>query len=787
MNKLISSFLLIYASVGLSGCGGGGGGGSKPTSTSNAQSSSTITSSSLAQSSSSAISSSLPATQLTINGAVSGDALAGGEVAFTLGAQTYKAAIDNSLKYSIALNVPAADSNKPFVAIATGGPGSAWVQLAALYPSVAALAEKAGSDKVLNADEYSAVNINALTTAEYAEIKNKQFPTATDAERKAAIYSLHPIRALEQAAMISRLLNDIHQDLPAQTKTTLDYLLNANLAETHLEVLRASSKLALSDYVEQVQEDLPPPNPSGTKIVGNYFLEALYSQYLLTFNADGTGKIVTANMGSIFDSFTATKVATGFTWTVKGATVKLTFNTPVKYGVSSLDDASGNWYPCDDNSTSVTERCDLQFKSVHLDLITETENYYLANLKIFVELTRENNGQQIYEGELEHQLARVVNTANFLTIKAADLVESELVSDKFSYVFNANGKVKQKNLVTQIETTLDWTLENNRVVVGDSTLWFTHKDLAGFGIFYADGENGYRTSLFKRTAVTMTDADWVGRWNQFPLDAFVATYDVNEDKSWRDGFEAQSAGNWSALNGHSQTSLSNGSWRMIRDVLSIHGDKYYMSICHGVESTPFNPSGCYLSVQQRNVNFDTAIFWRSWSSPAFNEKITKDPFISFWGLHFFKGNTLNNMVRRDYISVAANKFYNPFQQTILELTSASRNEIELCEYPFGGTCNDVNKRSYERAIEIKLSVGTGGKLFYPVAFEHLDYGYTTQFSRDIDKVLMVPRAQAQTITITPDSGFSLDSISGCGGILVGDTYKIPALTTACEIAVSFKK
>ena len=790
MNKFssLSSWLLLSASAALIGCGGGGGGGSNPPP---AVSSAPASVSSSSSSSSISSSSSAPAnTQLTIQGNAVAKALAGGEVVFTIGPKTYKAAIDDALKYSIALDVPAQDINAPFVAVATGSAGDSWVQLARLYPSVKALVEKAGSDKVLNAEEYSGVTITPLSTAEYAEIKNKQFPFATDEERTSALFSLHPIRALEQAAMVERLLTDIDVDLPAQTKTTLDYLLNASLAEAHLEALRVIDDSILNDAVAQIQADPLQANASAEKITGNYFLEALNSNYYLTLNADGTGALTTATLHAQVGGNSAAEVVANFVWVRKGNLVSLTFSELTRADIKDIYTPGNYWITCDDHSTeSEVEACDLQFNEIQLDLITKTENHYLANLKVLVTFTRKNNGALVYEGSLDSQLARLSNVENFVAINRDALVGAELVSSSYSYVFNENGTVKQKDLRTKIETTHDWTLEKNRVAIGDSQLWISHKTQVGYGVYYVEDKHVTSTSLWKRTSVNMAESDWVGRWTTFPREAYGtgSLYDVNEDKSWRDGFEGQLAGSWATIDGHSQTALANGSWRMIRDIVAIRGDKYYLSICQGEDTTPFVPASCYLDIEQKSVNFDSAVFWRSWSNPAFSEKLTDEPLYSVWGYLLSYENYMSALVNKYYAPVSANKLFNRTQQTILEMTSASRNEIVLCEYQLGQVCNEADKRTYVRGIEIKLTVGEGGTVAHSFYFWHLDWSAWPTFGQDIDKVFMVPRATAKTLKVTPDEGYVLDDITGCNGSRSGYEYYIPALTATCEISVSFKK
>ncbi|MEZ5465530.1 MAG: choice-of-anchor Q domain-containing protein [Lysobacteraceae bacterium] len=49
----------------------------------------------------------------------------------------------------------------------------------------------------------------------------------------------------------------------------------------------------------------------------------------------------------------------------------------------------------------------------------------------------------------------------------------------------------------------------------------------------------------------------------------------------------------------------------------------------------------------------------------------------------------------------------------------------------------------------------------------------------------VPYGDTQVFTITPDSGYVIASVSGCGGTLVGDVYTTAPITSACSVVVAF--
>lgn len=791
MNKLssLSCGLWLGTALFLSACGGGGGGGSTPAPASSSPASVGVSSSSSSIAPSSSSSSSAPAnTQLTIQGKVTADALAGGEVAFTVGVKTYTTKIDDALKYSIQLDVPAQDINIPFVAIATGSGSDSWVQLAASFPSVTALVSTAGGDKTLSVDEFFGVNITELTTAQYAEIRIINSAISTDDERKGALLETHPIRALEKAAMLSRILSDIDVNLPKPATTTLGFLLDANLSETYYEILRLSNFYELKARINALKNDAAVTNVSSEKLSGIYFLEALNSRYKLTFNDDGTGQLHTESISNTYRDRNGNNVATAaFSWVRKAKQIKIQFSQPIKYLADDYrPPENGMVFSCDDYSTLGYEYCDMAFDSLQLDLVSETEFTKLAELQINGEVSR--GSTILYNGSLSSEFARLTSADNTVAITVSDLVGFEWFAEQYSYVFMANGTGKQTNLGNKTEHSFNWEIKNNSVTMDDVSLLPISKTAVGYTLFYVDSMHVNRTLMIKRTPVVMTEADWIGRWTDSPLSMLANARDVNADKTWGDGFEADVAGSWSLVGDHRQTALSNGEWRMERDVLAIHDGKYYMSQCHGVYIDPesvFNPY-CFIAVETRAENFDTNVFWGSWSHPAFTEKSTGDAWIPMGG-NIFSSDSSLQLMHKDYFRVSATKLFSRDDDTIVEMTAATKNEIELCEYNVYDQCAEENKRTYERGIKIKISANTDVGGLY-IDYEAIGSGGSVVTTyRYVDKALMLPKNRAQVIRLSPSYGYTVKSgdVSGCDGVLNEFNYEIPARTTNCELSVTF--
>ena len=805
MNKLssLSYGLLLGASLLLSGCGGGGGSsGPKPSSMQPASSaaltsaaSSSVASSvlfslssSVVPSSSSVASSSLPAiTTLELHGMAAADALAGGEVVFTIGTKTYKANIDDALNYSVLLNVPVQDITIPFSAIATGSGIDSWVQLAASFPSITTLVEKAGSDKIVNADEFFGVNITALTTTQYAEITASDSAVTTDEERKGALLDSHPIRALEKAAMLTRILSDIDVDLPKPATTTLELLLDINLSETYYEILRLSNFPELNLRIKALSENVAVTYVSSAKLSGVYFLEALNSQYKLTFNDDGTGTIHT---GSIYRGYYnrdgSNTASVDFSWVRKAKQIKIQFAQLVKYTTDDYRPEIGLVYSCDDYFTVGYEYCDIAFDSIQLNLVSETEFTKLAELQINAEVYR--NGTSLYKGGMSSEFARLTSTDSALSITNSDLVGSEWFAEQYSYVFMEDGTGKQTDLGNKTEYSFNWEIKNNSVAIDGVSLWPISKNAVGYTLFYADTDRVNRTLMIKRTPVVMAEADWVGRWTGSPLNVLANANDVNADKTWADGFESEVAGSWSLIDDHRQTAVSNAVWRMDRDVLAIHDGKYYMSQCHGVyidSNSVFYPN-CFIAVATRAKNFDTNVFWGVWSYPAFNEKNTGDAWIPS-GSNVFSSDSSLQLMHKSYSRVSATKLFSRDDDTILEMTAATKHEIELCEYKIYEQCAEENKRRYERGVQVKISANTDhGGLYIDYNATGAGGTYLTT-SRYVDKAIMLPKNRVQVIRLSPGTGYTVrgEDISGCDGVLNGFNYEIPARTTGCELKVTF--
>jgi hypothetical protein len=101
-------------------------------------------------------------------------------------------------------------------------------------------------------------------------------------------------------------------------------------------------------------------------------------------------------------------------------------------------------------------------------------------------------------------------------------------------------------------------------------------------------------------------------------------------------------------------------------------------------------------------------------------------------------------------------FYGPGQ-----LTATSRFWVDI---------NDQNANCWGRSsgYTVTPSAGTGGSIS-PSTPQTVNNGETTSF------------------TVTPQTGYKINKVEGCGGTLSGSTYTTGAITEDCAVTASFKK
>ena len=790
---LCSNFLWMFAVVLLQSCGGGGG-SSKPVSTSTnsiafSTSSPTSSAPSPISSSSSSVQSSA---KLTITGLVVADALANADIEFSVGTQHFTAKANDQKQYSIELNVLPENLATPLTAQVTGVNSNKWVKFAALFPSINKLKTFAGDDGVLNVSEYFGVNISALTTAEFVLVNESKRKINNDDERKWALVEVSYERRAEMATILNTLLTDVRLNLPKNTSTTLDFLLNENTSTAYINILKLSTPSQFDDSRESIEQDANQTKSPYRVIEGKYLVHSKNVIYLIELNNDGTGRFQSGSTPSTqLQTFGSTNsvsyVDAPITWIKKDKSIKIGFSNPVNYGKISgyLDPNQTNVYvPCE---YSESPPCNLTLSSILLTIISDNE--VSTSVKMTIEAAlKDSYGYAVYDYANQIQYATMWNAAEFLKPTSKDVEGYEWYLDNFKYIFNSNGTASQTDLLTKQERSVDWRIENGHLSLDNSAIdiWLNYPTESGFVVTkLAQNTNQYsallKRPMVKRQTVKMTNQDWVGRWTAFPKGVESSFYDVYSSGKWRDSFEPDSRGSWSVLDDTKQTALSDGTWRMQRDLLAVYDGRYYIQLCQGNESENFTPMYCNIEIVTKDTTFTGNVLWASWTEPVFQDLVS-DIIWGFYGTQTLSLYTDSNMVNINYKKVSADTLYEPSSGKILQLVSSNSQTIDVCEYAIFSSCDLANLLTLIRGFEIRISSpsseGTiGGNVFYT----------QNAMYRSAAGTNLYPRNKPLSFQLVPFDTYRLESVEGCGGVLDGDNYNVSTLTGDCNILVTFTK
>ena len=781
MNKFssLSSWLLLSASAALIGCGGGGGGGSNPPPVVSSAAVSSAPASISSVSSSSASSSSVaPLISLTIKGKAVAEALAGGDVVFSVGEKTFSASINDKHEYQVEMVVTESVATAPFTAIATGVGNNAWVQLAAAYPSIAHLASLAGTDKVLDANEYIGVNISAVTTAEYSLLQERDSSIATDTERNYVLLGLDTYLQLQRVSFLSSILSRNERNEIGAYTTTLALLSDKEAISSRLKILKARNDLDWQKLYE-VLNDPEQVNISAASIAGTFLVKSDTSgfMYWLTLNANGSGHILVSNNPVVgVEDHEGKNREADITWSRTGKVIDIKPVAPLNFGKGSEQDRAECWI-------NEVFNCDTKISAFTFSLIAKNDVGFTAEVSAQVDLVTAANA--VVQSTISfNAYMQLQNQQYFYPFTAETLAGAEWYTNTSRFVFNANGTATRTNLVTHVETAFDWQIQNGLVKTKGGALLlvplYPHAD--SYAVVelkdksrYLQISDAFAATPFikKQSDASMTAADWVGRWNRITNGAYVTTLDFYENGKFRDGFETQANGSWSVIDTAHMSGVSNGEWRFEYELLAIQNGVHHFVYCGGIESTPFVPASCTLDAYAISKTFTGNLFWETWSKPYFQDS-TKAQW-RFDGHKLYRGFDVIA-----YQRIAPNKLYHFESDTVLEMRSSTLNSIEVCEYDADSSCESGTVYQLERGLEIKLNKTGNGALLYSMS------AYTVDETTVYGSSLQAKDRQVR-FRVEPASGYQMTTgnISGCDGSLVNNYYEIPARQTDCEITANF--
>jgi hypothetical protein len=740
----------------LSACGGGGGSSiEKPDDAISSRSNSSVSGS--------------QSNSVTIHGAVTTDLLIGGDVLITVGSQSFSTTVLSDRKYQANFVVANENVDTPVVIKVRGKNANNWVELASLLPSAQKIKTLAGDNRILESAEFIGVNISPMTTAEYAQINVREFPYSNDEQLTRALFNLSPLQQLDQAGLLHVLLTNLDYSLPKKVDTTLQLLLDVNEATAYLALINGINMFLVKSAIGEIKADDQQMRLSSVVINGEYFIESRGNAYFVKLNSDGTGRI--RGNAAPYNSVPMTKYANKYidadaSWIRKGNAIKITPDQPIYYGESPRA-------YFDDDAFMSCGFCDLNLRSMTFVLISNSSVrvYADAALEFSFDTIAGNVSEAIFDTTASMKLLD-----NKFNLEIESLVEKRLFAGAYTYSFNSQGTVAITNNITQVTQNANWSRNDNHISIDDGKIdmWLTGSNDVGFNVtqFSLDDVLPSTSSrilsslLVKQDLISFSASDWVGKW--FNRNANPATngfYEIYENNQWRDGYDVQVGSSWIALDGRVQIAES-ATRRIRRELLSMHDEKYYFSLCQGLISAP-SPTGCSLEIVSKLNELSTPRFWSNSSNAVFYEE-SNEKLWRYSPTRLYRDSGIDNQIR-----ISENKMYSPNIGTIQEVISLSPNSIRICEYPVWSQCSNGKEYNLIRGLDIKLTkVGTGTVTLV----ETFDSGTV---SIAVDRAFMVGKNRA--IQLTVSSGV----VSGCNGQQNVLVYNIPSLSSNCELTVTF--
>ena len=779
-------FTIITSALLVQGCGGGGGGSKQ----SNASTTSSVSlSSSLSSTNSSTSSSSALSNKLTITGLVVADALAGADVEFIVGSQVFKTKANDKKQYSIDLAVLSENLFTPISAKATGVNNNSWIQFAGSLPSLNQLKALAGEDAILNVNEFFGVNISSLTTAQFVLANESKRKINTDEDRKWAMLEVSFDRQTEMAATLNILLTDVRLNLPKNTTNTLDFLLDKNTSLAYINILKSRDSSYFNDSIESIEADINQTKKPNKALDGRYLVYSANVIYHIELNNDGTGRFQSGpRLSAQLQTFSSTNsvnfIDLPITWIKKDTSIKIDFSSTVVYGEVSgySDPQNANAHvSCDNDGTP----CNLTLSSIFLTHVTDNE--VNTSVKLTIEaVLKDGYGSVVYDYAKETQYVNMRKIAGFPEITSKDILGYEWYLDTFKYIFNSDGTASQTNLATKQERSIDWKIEDGHLLLdnGSLTIWLNYPTESGFLITkWALDIKQYgallQMPMVKRQSVKMTNQDWIGRWTASQIGVDSSFYDVYSNGKWRDGFQPSSRGNWSVLDDTKQVAISDGTWRMYRDVLAVYDGRYYIELCQGYDSENFNPY-CSLEVVTKDESHGGNTLWASWTEPLFQDLLTD----TVWSFRGTQSLSYNRETNKNFIKVSADRLYDPANAKVLQVMSSTAQTVDVCEYDIFSSCDLAKQITLTRGLEISiLSPGSDGTIGGRVDYIQDGFG-TAIFAVGAH---IYPRNKSLWFQVISHDRYSLESIDGCGGVLNAKNYDVPPLNSDCDITVTFVK
>jgi|GEM_PF-1310198 len=736
-------------------------------------------------------------TSLAINGLVTDAPVPNANVTATVRDLTFTTTADANGKYTLNLSVDDAHLNDLVLITADGGSNKPTLKLASQLPSVKTLLAQAGSDKQLDASENFSVNVTNVTTAEYASVVGRLsyygvsfLGVNSDLQLKNAIESIDGPWKYALAAMI-KIVSDMGGTLPAGAKNTLDLVLNRDLAIELQTSINNSTPELIDQVVESIKNDASLVKIQNSKFSGTYILYdgAADSDWVFTFNANNKGEV-------------STRFGTqSFTWTQDVQKLDIQLDKPLDLNAM---DSSGKWFAIslemyvNDLQTGITRAT----QSMHKALLDDSGKILLEHTGIFG--------------------GTFVSTSKGLSLEKEKLVgEWILGSDNSASLFrlNSDGSVNLSLIDgTNSETGLTWSLGDKGFTVfqnGKKLMdYYLMYDLGTgysfaavtWSVFASDPhvDNAWQGKLIKQQQLSLTKADLRGTYVGSSDGGLytLSNDDIISGLSSRSPWNYSSTdSSWTGYLYQDNNSLwlpycdraANKSCKVFKKsvvrVIAVSEDVYYLLTTR----TEYDRNGdktyseAWLGAWTRTPPPGYFDYWFEVSTYRREFFQQTESGVKVW--HFGSSSLLID----DKSDDSSHWFQMPMPMSTtiakgkllytrdgvakeLELMSVSDEGMVVCEYNAGASC--------VKGSEITLSNRTPAAISYKVSVGgSVEYG--SQYSSYSDPMTLF--GNVATFTIVPDQGYTIDSMTGCGGSLNGTTYTTAPVKDKCTITANFVK
>jgi hypothetical protein len=718
------------------------------------------------------------ATNLTVTGLVTnGVVIAGADVVFTIGSQSFSAKTDEFGRYTIALKINPAERGKPIKAVAKNAPNLSKIEYASLLPSANVLVQQAGSDQKLDVTENFNVNITPISTAEYALALQSEANIDTEEKLKNALLDVSAERKVNLAAVIKIISDNANYSLPDGFNSTLAVALDYRAGFNYISYVNSRDPNLIATTIESRAFDSNLVTGLRSPIVGEYIIsnsDSLGSvvAFSLEIKENGTGRIAVGkkiNNNNYFD-FSG---SSNFKWKRIGNSMALALDTDLvsssnKYGIPSPFS----------NGCGIGQ-CSQKISDIEFSVISEGSVSDLIALSYQLD-TLKNSVSEVNSEKIQKYFN--LTKKNKLIAPSTDRLVGEWLDQQGKkIVYNSNGTGISTNLSDNSTKEFSWKIADNHLYINFSNqqqiieLWVI-KDF-NVGYTFIEQNSGLSedyvigNAAVKRQNITLSEDDIVGRWAPaYPTEADSQFVDIYSGGKYRSGFGPYSE--WVMDSPNQYTVMLRDyfysvrySWTRSINIVAIDDGKYYESSC----TLSISPSRCFLSVTTRNANFDGNVFWSTFYGAIFYQPETNNT----WDFIYLDLNTsLVNIDAKSIKQIDLNKFsyVSGGRSLVLELISSAKDSIVVCEYETSKVCDRNKKFTLVAKPQPRVQITGRGNAF----ISSISLG-----SRDV-------RYLGETFyNLSPEKGYSIQSVTGCNGTLTGSQFKIPPVTAECTINMNF--